>query len=73
LRDYRRHLPLEESKLTYYRALAALRRLCNYGRWQQDGPEISGNQPSMLQCITDSHRQALERYFLKWTGVGVRL
>jgi aminoglycoside phosphotransferase (APT) family kinase protein len=73
LRGYRRHLPLEKNRLSYYRALAALRRLCNYGRWLQDGPEISGNKRSLLQCITDSHRQTLEHYFQKWTGVAVRL
>jgi aminoglycoside phosphotransferase (APT) family kinase protein len=73
LHAYRRHLPLEEDKLAYYRAQAAFRRLCNYGRWLRDGPEISGNKPAMLQCITDGHRQTLERYFWKWTGVRVQL
>jgi aminoglycoside phosphotransferase (APT) family kinase protein len=73
LRAYRRHLPLEEEKLAYYRALAGFRRLCNYGRWLQDGPQVSGDKPAMLQCITDEHRHELERYFQKWTGVSIRL
>jgi aminoglycoside phosphotransferase (APT) family kinase protein len=73
LRAYRRNLPIEEKKLSYYRALAAFRRLCNYGRWLQDGPQISGNKPSMLECVTANHRRALERYFRKWTGVSIRL
>jgi aminoglycoside phosphotransferase (APT) family kinase protein len=73
LRAYRRHLPLEEEKLAYYRAWVGFRRLCNYGRWLQDGPQISGDKPAMLQCITDRHRHQLERYFRKWTGVSVRL
>jgi aminoglycoside phosphotransferase (APT) family kinase protein len=73
LHTYQRYLALEESKLAYYRVLAGFRRLCNYGRWLQDGPQISGNKPAMLRCITDGHRQRLERYFRKWTSVSVRL
>jgi aminoglycoside phosphotransferase (APT) family kinase protein len=73
LSAYRRHLPLEEEKLAYYRALAAFRRLCNYGRWLQDGPEVSGNKPSMLECVTAKHCHALERYFTKWTTVRIQL
>lgn len=70
---YRWHLPLEANRLAYYRALAAFRRLCNYGRWLQDGPQISGNKPSMLGLITQDHRHQLECYFREWTGVGIRL
>jgi aminoglycoside phosphotransferase (APT) family kinase protein len=73
LRTYRKHLPLEENKLSYYQALAVFRRLCNYGRWLQDGPQITCNKPSLLQFITDDHRQTLERYFRKLTRVGIRL
>jgi aminoglycoside phosphotransferase (APT) family kinase protein len=73
LRAYRRHLPLDENKLSYYRAFAAFCRLCNYGRWLQDGPQINGHKPALLDIITDNHRQTLEHYFRKWTGAGVRL
>jgi aminoglycoside phosphotransferase (APT) family kinase protein len=73
LSTYRRHLPLDEHKLSYYRALAAFRRLCNYGRWLQEGPENSGLKPAMLQLITNRQRQTLERYFQRWTGVAIRL
>jgi hypothetical protein len=73
LRAYRKHLPLDEKKLSYYRALAAFRRLCNYGRWLEDGPQVSGHKPAMLECITAKHRRDLERYFRKWTGVCIRL
>ena len=73
LATYRRYLPLEEEKLSYYQALAVFRRLCNYGRWLQDGPQITGHKPSLLQFITDDHRQKLERYFHKLTGISVRL
>jgi aminoglycoside phosphotransferase (APT) family kinase protein len=73
LHAYRQHLPLDDNKLSYYRAHAAFHRLCNYGRWLQDGPEVSGNKPAMLKCITDGHRQTLEHYFWKWTGVRVQL
>jgi aminoglycoside phosphotransferase (APT) family kinase protein len=70
---YRRHLPIDLNKLLYYRALAALRRLCNYGRWLQDGPEMSGIKPAMLELITAHQLQTVERYFHKWTSVAVRL
>jgi aminoglycoside phosphotransferase (APT) family kinase protein len=73
LSTYRRHYPLDENKLSYYRALAAFCRLCNYGCWLQDGPQISGIKPAMLELITDHQRQTLERYFHKWTSVSIRL
>jgi aminoglycoside phosphotransferase (APT) family kinase protein len=73
LRTYRRYLPLEEGRLSYYQALAVFRRLCNYGRWLQDGPLTTGNKPALLQFITEDHRQKLERYFRKFTGVSIRL
>jgi aminoglycoside phosphotransferase (APT) family kinase protein len=73
LRTYRRYLPLDKHKLSYYRALAVFRRLCNYGRWLQDGPETTGNKPTLLQFITDEHRQKLEHYFRRLSGVGIRL
>jgi aminoglycoside phosphotransferase (APT) family kinase protein len=73
LRTYRRHCALEDDKLAYYRAWAGFDRLCKYGLWLQDGPQMSGDKPAMLKCITDAHRHKLERYFRKWTGVSVRL
>jgi aminoglycoside phosphotransferase (APT) family kinase protein len=73
LRAYRQQMPLVEDRLAYYRAFAAFRRLCFYGRWLQGGPQITGHKPSLLQCITDTHRHCLEEYFRKWTGVRVRL
>jgi aminoglycoside phosphotransferase (APT) family kinase protein len=73
LSTYRRHLPVDENKLSYYRVLAAFRRLCNYGRWLEDGPELSGIKPAMLDLITDYQRQTLEHYFYHWTGVAIRL
>ncbi len=73
LRTYRQQMPLDEETLAYYRAFAAFRRLCNYGRWLQDGPQISGNKASMLKCITAGHCGVLERYVRKWSGTDVRL
>src|SRR5207244_10226158 len=67
LHAYRRNLPIEEKKLSYYRALAAFRRLCNYGRWLQDGPQLSGNKPSMLDCVTANHRRLSARSFRNLT------
>src|SRR5205823_4033394 len=41
LRSYRWRMPLDWQKLAYYRAWAALRRLCRYGKWL-DARGISG-------------------------------
>ena len=73
LRAYRRLATLDEGKLCYYRALAALRRLCRYGRWLRIGPEVTGSKPSSVQHLTPQHIRALQKYFHKWTGVAIDL
>jgi aminoglycoside phosphotransferase (APT) family kinase protein len=73
LRAYRRLATLDEGKLCYYRALAALHRLCRYGRWLRNGPEVTGSKPSSVQHLTPQHIGALQKYFHKWTGVAIDL
>jgi aminoglycoside phosphotransferase (APT) family kinase protein len=73
LRAYRRLANLDVAKLRYYRGLAALRRLCRYGRWLRVGPEVTGSKPCSVRHLTPHHIRTLQKYFYKWTGVAVRL
>lgn len=73
LRSYRWRTRLEPCKLAYYRAWAALRRLCAYGRWLSVGPSATGSKPTSIGYLTSAHIRVLEQYFRKWSGVGVRL
>lgn len=73
LRAYRGRRPVDEHRLSYYRAWAALRRLCGYGRWLQAGPQSTGCKPCSLRYLTPEHLATLELYFRRWTGVEVCL
>jgi len=73
LRAYRRWVTLEERKLSYYRALAAFRRLCRYGQWLRVGPQITGCKPSSIQRLSRDHLGTLQNYFSKWTGIRITL
>jgi aminoglycoside phosphotransferase (APT) family kinase protein len=73
LRAYRRRSCLDLSKLAYYRAWAALWRLCAYGRWLDAGPLSTGSKPSSVRNLTRPHIHHLCRYFEKWTGVSIDL
>jgi aminoglycoside phosphotransferase (APT) family kinase protein len=70
---YRRQRQLEDRLLTYYRALAALRRLCQYGQWLGVGPTINGRKPSAIEHLRPEHFRIIEAYFHKWTQVPVVL
>jgi aminoglycoside phosphotransferase (APT) family kinase protein len=70
---YQRLLPLDAGRLAYYRAWAAFHRLCTYGRWLRAGPGVTGSKPTVLRHLSPVAREWLQRYFRKWTGVGVRL
>jgi aminoglycoside phosphotransferase (APT) family kinase protein len=73
LRAYRKRMPVDEPRLNYYRAWAALRRLCGYGRWLQAGPQSTGCKPCSLRYLTPEHLATVHRYFHRWTGVEVCL
>ena len=70
---YRRRLPLEHSRLRYYQAWAALRRLCWYGSWLHAGPQVMGYKPGAARHVRRGHVADLERYFQRYSGVAVRL
>jgi aminoglycoside phosphotransferase (APT) family kinase protein len=73
LRAYRRRLPLDDRKLAYYRAWAALYRLCRCAVWRCLGPQATGSKPEILAYLQPCCLRTLERYFRKWTGVEVQV
>jgi aminoglycoside phosphotransferase (APT) family kinase protein len=73
LRAYRRRLPLDETRLTFYAAWAALRRLAGYGRWIAAGPGSNGCKASVLRKLSPAHFRTLCNYFARHSGVEVKL
>jgi aminoglycoside phosphotransferase (APT) family kinase protein len=73
LRAYSSQSPLDKVRLSYYRALAALRRLCLYGHWLRVGPTMDGRKPGSIRHLNADHFHIIERYFRKWSGVAVAL
>jgi aminoglycoside phosphotransferase (APT) family kinase protein len=73
LSTYRRRRQVKTSLLTYYRAWAALRRLCEYGQWLGVGPTINGRKPSAIEHLQPEHFRVIEAYFQRWTKVRVSL
>jgi aminoglycoside phosphotransferase (APT) family kinase protein len=73
LRAYKRRIAIDAGRLAYYRACAAFRRLCSYGRWLRAGPQITGSKPSSLGHLSSDHIKVLQSYFEHWTGVKTRL
>jgi aminoglycoside phosphotransferase (APT) family kinase protein len=73
LRAYRRRLPLDDVRLTYYGAWAALGRLARYGRWLSVGPGNTGCKPLAFRNAGPAQCEALCSYFARHSGVGVRL
>jgi aminoglycoside phosphotransferase (APT) family kinase protein len=73
LKAYRRHWGVDNSRLHYYLAWAALRRLCAWGRWLRAGPLVTGGKPCSLRQLRPDRIAFLCRYFQKRTGVAVNL
>jgi aminoglycoside phosphotransferase (APT) family kinase protein len=73
LRACRARTALEDDKLTYYEALAALRRLTRYERFLTAGPQVLGLKPSLTRHLGRAHLEALCRHFRHLTGVRVHL
>jgi aminoglycoside phosphotransferase (APT) family kinase protein len=71
--SYRRLLPLDEDRLSYYMALTALRRLARYGAWLRASPGVTGSRPSSLSCVSARRLALLRRCFHRETGVAVQL
>ncbi len=73
LRVYHRLLPLDQRRLTYYGALAALNRLARYGRWRSVGAANTGCKPSALRYASREQCEVLGSYFARHSGVRVKL
>jgi aminoglycoside phosphotransferase (APT) family kinase protein len=73
LHAYRRRRPLDDHKLAYYRACAALNHLVRYSRWLTAGPKACDCKPVSRERIDLKLMAALGRYFERWTGVRVKL
>jgi aminoglycoside phosphotransferase (APT) family kinase protein len=73
LRSYRKRIHLDAKILAYYQALAALKRLCGYGRWLEASPLSTGCKPASLRYLNASHVQGLQAYFRRFAGVSVSL
>jgi aminoglycoside phosphotransferase (APT) family kinase protein len=73
LRAYRRFFPVEEGRLRYFKAWAALQRLCRWGAWLRAGPSITGSKSAVMRFVTPKHIAVLERHFRGQTGVALRL
>jgi aminoglycoside phosphotransferase (APT) family kinase protein len=63
LRAYCQRIRLDRSILVYYQAMAALKRLCGYGRWLQASPLSTGCKPASIRYLNPSHLQVLQNYF----------
>jgi aminoglycoside phosphotransferase (APT) family kinase protein len=70
---YRHRLPLDDGRLRYYQAWAAMRRLSWYGRWFCAGPRVMGYKPEAPRHVRPEHVADLEQYFERYSGVPVRL
>jgi aminoglycoside phosphotransferase (APT) family kinase protein len=73
LRSYAQRIPLNRDVLDYYRSLAALKRLCGYGRWLRAGPLSTGCKPSSIHYLNPHHLKVLQNYFRRYSGVAVSL
>jgi aminoglycoside phosphotransferase (APT) family kinase protein len=70
---YGKRLPLDADKLAYYQALAALKRLCGYGRWLRATPLSTGCKPASIRYLNPAHLATLQNYFGLWSGEAVSL
>jgi aminoglycoside phosphotransferase (APT) family kinase protein len=73
LMAYRKRIRLDSEILAYYQALAALKRLCGYGRWLRASPLSTGCKPASLRYLNSCHLKGLQDYFHQFAGVSVSL
>ncbi|HZT82445.1 MAG TPA: phosphotransferase [Gemmataceae bacterium] len=71
LLHYGKVRPLDDRRLRYYLAWAALRRLAVAGAWLRAGPQAQGFKASSARHLTPAHLADLCRCFRKGSGVRV--
>lgn len=72
LKMYRRHFPIRQENLDYYKAWAALRHLTLYGTWLHGSPEDTGGKEVPVDSLTN-HIGAIEDYFANITHTRIQL
>jgi aminoglycoside phosphotransferase (APT) family kinase protein len=73
LRAYRRLMPIDDPKLRYYLAWAALRRLLMWAQWLYAGPLAAGVRPSTLRELTRGRLEFVAHYYERYSGVAIHL
>jgi aminoglycoside phosphotransferase (APT) family kinase protein len=73
LRAYRKVLPIDDDRLHYYMAWAALRRLTIWGTWLHGGSRALGTKPSCVDNLHPSRLECMCRGFARASGVAVEL
>jgi aminoglycoside phosphotransferase (APT) family kinase protein len=73
LHTYKQSRPLDDGRLAYYRAWAALRALTRYAHCACAGPEASDTKPALVAHLAPNLMKALGAYFERWSGVTVKL
>ncbi len=68
---YRRRLPLDEQKLAYYGAWAALRRLCRRGVCLRTSPHTNGWKPALHDYLASERLDYLVEFIRRPSGNGV--
>jgi aminoglycoside phosphotransferase (APT) family kinase protein len=69
LRVYSRSFPVDRSRLRYYMAWAALRRLAMCGTWRKAGPWVHGFKSSARQYVLPEHERSLRQLFHQAAGL----
>jgi len=69
---YRNRMPLDERKLAYYEALAALRRLCRRGVCLRSTHGINGCKPSLRRFLALEKVDRLIEFFRRPSGIMVK-
>jgi aminoglycoside phosphotransferase (APT) family kinase protein len=73
LHAYRNRLPLDEQKLAYYMAWAALRRLCRRGMCVCTSPQANGCKPALHHYLSSERIDCLIEFIRKPSGVVVQV
>jgi aminoglycoside phosphotransferase (APT) family kinase protein len=66
---YRRRLPLDEQKLAYYEAWAALRRLCRRGICLRTSPQTNGCKEALHDYLATERLDCLVEFIRKPSGI----
>jgi aminoglycoside phosphotransferase (APT) family kinase protein len=73
LHAYRKRLPLDEQRLAYYLAWAALRRLCRRGMCLRTNPRINGCKPALHRYLRLERIDCLIEFIRRPSGIVVKV